>query len=80
MQHEHLPRENYKNIQYLFKVLAFSHSLLLTFLLQFLNLVTTYSEQNKMTASNLAIVITPNVVRVQKHNVVKVKYTKNLVF
>jgi len=46
LQHEHLPRENYKNIQYLFK---------------FLNLVTTYSEQNKMTASNLAIVITPNV-------------------
>ena len=62
MQHEHLPRENYKNIQYLFKVHAFCHSFLLTFLLQFLNLVTTYSEQNKMTASNLAIVITPNVV------------------
>ena len=62
LQHEHLPRENYKNIQYLFKVLAFSHSFRLTFLLQFLNLVTTYSEQNKMTASNLAIVITPNVV------------------
>ena len=40
----------------------FSFFLLLTFLLQFLNLVTTYSEQNKMTASNLAIVITPNVV------------------
>ena len=33
-----------------------------------------------MTASNLTIVITPNVVRVQKHNVVKVKYTKNLDF
>ena len=33
--------------------------------MQFLNLVTTFSEQNKMTASNLAIVITPNVVRVQ---------------
>jgi len=46
LQHEHLPRENYKNIQYLFK---------------FLNLVTTLSDQNKMTASNLAIVITPNV-------------------
>lgn len=47
LQHEQLPRENYRNIQYLFK---------------FLHEVTTYSEQNKMTASNLAIVITPNVV------------------
>jgi hypothetical protein len=27
--------------------------------------VTTYSDQNKMTAGNLAIVITPNVVRTQ---------------
>jgi len=47
LQHEQLPRENYRNIQYLFK---------------FLHEVTQHSEQNKMTASNLAIVITPNVI------------------
>lgn len=46
LQSEHLPRENYRNIHYLFK---------------FLNAVTKQSEVNKMTASNLAIVITPNV-------------------
>lgn len=47
LQHESLPRENYRNIQYLFK---------------FLHEVTKHSEQNKMTASNLAIVISPNVI------------------
>jgi len=47
LQHESLPRENYRNIQYLFK---------------FLHEVTKLSELNKMTASNLAIVITPNVI------------------
>jgi len=46
LQHESLPRENYRNIQYLFK---------------FLHEVTNYSDVNKMTASNLSIVITPNV-------------------
>lgn len=46
LQSEYLPRENYKNIHYLFK---------------FLNAVTKQSDANKMTASNVAIVITPNV-------------------
>jgi len=47
LQSEHLPRENYKNIHYLFK---------------FLHEVSLYSDVNKMSASNLAIVITPNVI------------------
>jgi len=44
---QQLPRDNFKNVHYLFK---------------FLHEVTLYSEKNKMTASNLAIVITPNVI------------------
>eukprot|EP00092_Neocalanus_flemingeri_P030479 GFUD01033086.1.p1 GENE.GFUD01033086.1~~GFUD01033086.1.p1 ORF type:complete len:647 (-),score=306.09 GFUD01033086.1:446-2386(-) len=47
LQHEQLPRENYRNIQYLFK---------------FLHAVSSLEEKNKMSASNLAIVITPNVI------------------
>jgi len=47
LQHENLPRENYRNIQYLFR---------------FLYEVTKLEEKNKMSASNLAIVITPNVI------------------
>ena len=48
--------------------------------LQFLNLVTTYSEQNKMTASNLAIVITPNVVRVWNMNIICHQFLTILLF
>ena len=47
LQHEALPRENYRNIQYLFR---------------FLHEVSKLEERNKMSPSNLAIVITPNVV------------------
>lgn len=47
LQSEHLPRDNYKNIHYLFK---------------FLHEVTLHSDKNKMTAKNLAIVVTPNVI------------------
>jgi len=47
LQHEALPKENYRNIQYLFR---------------FLHEVSRHEERNKMSASNLAIVITPNVV------------------
>ena len=47
LQHESLPRENYRNIQYLFR---------------FLHEVSKHEERNKMSPSNLAIVITPNVV------------------
>ena len=47
LQHETLPRENYRNIQYLFRLL---HE------------VGRLEERNKMSPSNLAIVITPNVV------------------
>jgi len=47
LQHENLPRDNYRNIQYLFR---------------FLHEVTKYEDKNKMSASNLAIVITPNVI------------------
>lgn len=47
LQDEQLPRENYRNIQYLFR---------------FLHEVSRYEEKNKMSASNLAIVITPNVI------------------
>lgn len=47
LQHEKLPKENYRNIQYLFR---------------FLHEVSRHEEMNKMSASNLAIVITPNVI------------------
>eukprot|EP00088_Acartia_fossae_P016842 TRINITY_DN1948_c0_g1_i17.p1 TRINITY_DN1948_c0_g1~~TRINITY_DN1948_c0_g1_i17.p1 ORF type:complete len:878 (+),score=255.73 TRINITY_DN1948_c0_g1_i17:200-2833(+) len=47
LQSDYLPRENYRNIQYLFK---------------FLHEVTQHSDKNKMSANNLAIVITPNVI------------------
>lgn len=47
LQHETLPRENYRNIQYLFRLL---HE------------VGRLEERNKMSPSNLAIVITPNVI------------------
>ena len=47
LQHEALPRENYRNIQYLFR---------------FLHEVSKLEERNKMSPSNLSIVITPNVV------------------
>jgi len=47
LQDENLPRENYRNIQYLFRLL---HE------------VSKYEERNKMSPSNLAIVITPNVI------------------
>jgi len=47
LQHENLPRENYRNIQYLFR---------------FLHEVSKQEDRNKMSAGNLAIVITPNVI------------------
>jgi len=47
LQCEQLPKENYRNIQYLFR---------------FLHEVSRLEERNKMSASNLAIVITPNVI------------------
>ena len=47
LQHEALLRENYRNIQYLCR---------------FLHEVSKLEERNKMSPSNLAIVITPNVV------------------
>jgi len=47
LQHDKLPREHYHNIQYLFR---------------FLNEVARHEERNKMSPSNLAIVITPNVI------------------
>jgi len=47
LQSDYLPRENYRNIQYLFR---------------FLHEVTLHSDKNKMSANNLAIVITPNVI------------------
>ena len=49
LQHENLPRENYRNIQYLFR---------------FLHEVSKLEEKNKMSPGNLAIVITPNVVSI----------------
>ena len=50
LQHDCLPVENYRNIQYLFR---------------FLHEVSKLEERNKMSPSNLAIVITPNVVSTQ---------------
>ena len=47
LQHDNLPMENFRNIQYLFR---------------FLFEVSKMEDRNKMTASNLAIVITPNVI------------------
>ena len=47
LQHDNLPKENFRNIQYLFR---------------FLHEVSDMEDRNKMTASNLAIVITPNVI------------------
>ena len=47
LQHDNLPLENFRNIQYLFR---------------FLYEVSEMEDRNKMTASNLAIVITPNVI------------------
>ena len=52
LQHDCLPVENYRNIQYLFR---------------FLHEVSKLEERNKMSPSNLAIVITPNVVSSSPH-------------
>ena len=52
LQHDCLPVENYRNIQYLFR---------------FLHEVSKLEERNKMSPSNLAIEITPNVVSSSPH-------------
>ena len=53
LQQENLPRENYRNIQYLFR---------------FLHEVSKLKEKNIMLPGRLAIVITPDVVSTQYFN------------